>query len=354
MTPRRPRLRPLLTACLAVNTALLLAWMCLDQEWFGRPWRHMTTSLIAVGLIGCSILAIVLVVLVVRGRAAEAKSTEAKFRSLLDAAPDPMVIINGDGLVTLVNARAEELFQARARSWWANPWTVCCASRAGGRTCSTPPAATTTRAPRQRSRSPSSRPGARTAASSRWKSASAPSRPIRGVSPSASSVISRSGKRWSVSGRPGTRCGASWRTRPASPAPPPPPGGDLRIPGRGPCRPVDGRSPAGQAVLRRELGEPRGHRTGLPEGEPRLHAPPRSRAARPDLGRRRAGLARGPNAGRLPGGRRRPGAWVGRIRCSFPRRVPIAVGERRRRDAARGVRVPDPVRRGGPGGDRMF
>src|SRR5262249_17800704 len=58
------------------------------------------------------VLTVVLVALLIRGRTRAAKATEAKFRSLLDAAPDPMVIMNGDGVVILVNARAEQLFKA--------------------------------------------------------------------------------------------------------------------------------------------------------------------------------------------------------------------------------------------------
>lgn len=43
-------------------------------------------------------------------RLREARSAEEKFRHLLEAAPDAMVIADGAGLVQLVNARAESLF----------------------------------------------------------------------------------------------------------------------------------------------------------------------------------------------------------------------------------------------------
>jgi PAS domain S-box-containing protein len=118
---RRLFARSLLAVCCAAYIVLFAAWLSQDLEWFARPWHRLTTSLIASGFIFLSALAVGLLVLIVRGRTAAAENTEDKFRSLLDAAPDPMVIMNGEGVVTLVNARAEHLFGAARETLVGRP-----------------------------------------------------------------------------------------------------------------------------------------------------------------------------------------------------------------------------------------
>src|SRR5581483_10837387 len=70
-------LRFLLMSCLVLDGAILSTWIVLDPSSFARPLLRWETSLLAVGFLADTLLAISLVVWIVRRRASRAERTEA-------------------------------------------------------------------------------------------------------------------------------------------------------------------------------------------------------------------------------------------------------------------------------------
>src|SRR5262249_48670131 len=102
----RPALTPFVTLSL-VATAVITAGGALAAELFAPSLRPY---LLPGGGVTAALLVTALAVMVIRRRTGEAQATEVKFQTLLDAAPDAIVIVNRDGKIVLVNSQTEQMF----------------------------------------------------------------------------------------------------------------------------------------------------------------------------------------------------------------------------------------------------
>ncbi|HYT89925.1 MAG TPA: PAS domain S-box protein, partial [Gemmataceae bacterium] len=110
MTSSRPALAPFLALSLFVTVVTSAAWVIIDSLVCPGALLQPRTYLLMLSGAAAPALVIALAAYVIRRRMREVASTEGQFCSLLEAAPDAIIIVDRTGTIVLVNTQTEQMF----------------------------------------------------------------------------------------------------------------------------------------------------------------------------------------------------------------------------------------------------
>ncbi len=110
MITRRLDLKSFVLVSLVLVAAVFGGWVLIERIWFTDVSGHLSSSWLGIGGIITSLFVVGWAAFVLRRRMSDTQTSEIKFQSLLEAAPDALVITGKKGIIALVNTQAERLF----------------------------------------------------------------------------------------------------------------------------------------------------------------------------------------------------------------------------------------------------
>ena len=110
MKSRRPSLLSFILSSLTIVAVVLPAWLSIDQAWLHDITMSARNYLCLIASSAGSLLVIAWAAIILCKSMQNEERTETKFRTLLECAPDALIIMDRQGRIVLVNRRTEEMF----------------------------------------------------------------------------------------------------------------------------------------------------------------------------------------------------------------------------------------------------